>query len=286
MFDALYIGATGMRAQQSQIDTIANNVANLNTVGFHRSQVSFSEVTAAVDPTSTDPLLQSAGVNPTLQTTATNPALQALGTSAVLHSAAQLVRGAGTLAQVSLSTAPGSLQQSSGQLDLAIDGAGFFEVTRPDGSPAYTRAGNLQLSSDGTLTTADGSPLAGHIQFSPDAQNIQIGTDGQVTAVVNGESQPVQVGRIELATFANPAGLQAIGSNLFVATPQSGPARVGAASEDGRGAIRQGYLESSNVQMTDELVSMTVAQRSFELNSRVVQAADQLMAITNSLYRS
>ncbi|HEY4211197.1 MAG TPA: flagellar hook-basal body complex protein [Steroidobacteraceae bacterium] len=261
MFDALYIGAMGMRAQQSQVDTIANNVANLNTVGFRRSEVSFSAVTAAMDPTSVDPVQQAS-------------------------MAAQLVRGAGTLAHISMSADGGQLKQTSAPLDLAIDGAGFFEVVRADGSSAYTRAGNLQLNADGTLAAADGTPLAGHLQFSPDTQSIQIAADGTVTAVVGGQTQPVQVGRIELASFTNPAGLQAIGSNLFVATAESGEARLGPASQEGRGAIRQGYLESSNVQLTDELSSMLVAQRSFELDGRVIQAADQMMAITNSLYRT
>ncbi len=261
MFDALYIGATGMRAQQSQVDTIANNVANLNTVGFHRNVVSFAAVTAAVAPTSTDPSL--AAESPT-------PA----------------VHGAGTLAQVSTSTGGGELKQTSGQLDVAIDGAGFLEVVRPDGTPAYTRAGALKVNADGALAVADGTPLAGSIQLPPDTKQIRIAADGQVLATVDGDTQPVDAGHIELVTFANAAGLQAVGANLFVATPDSGAARAGAPSTEGRGALRQGYLESSNVQLVDELVSMMLAQRAFELNGRVIQAADQMMAITNSLYRT
>ncbi len=261
MFDALYIGATGMRAQQSQIDTIANNVANLNTSGFRRGLVSFSAVTAAVDAATTDPILQAAAAN-------------------------LAGRGAGTLAQITLSTSGGTLQQTSGPLDIAIDGDGFLEVLRPDGTPAYTRAGSLKLTADGVLATSDGLPLSGNIQIPPDATAIQIGTDGHVLATVPGESQPVDVGHIDLVTFTNPAGLMSVGANQYVATEESGAARAGTPSQEGRGAIRQGYLESSNVQLVQELTSMMVAQRSFEMNGRVIQAADQMMAITNSLYRS
>jgi flagellar basal-body rod protein FlgG len=261
MFDALYIGATGMRASQSQVDTIAQNVANLNTVGYRRSAVSFSEVSAAVMPTGTDPILEAAR-------------------------ASLATRGAGALANVALATGAGDLKETGQKLDVAIDGAGFLEVVRPDGSLAYTRAGSLKLSADGVLTLADGTPLASRLEFPPDTQDITIGTDGKVTATVGADSQPLEIGQLDLVTFANPAGLQAVGGSQFVATAESGAARAGAPSQDGRGILRQGFLEGSNVQLVEELVSMMVAQRAFELNGRVIQAADQMMAITNGLYRS
>jgi flagellar basal-body rod protein FlgG len=250
-----------MRAEQSQIDTIANNVANLNTTGFRRGLVSFSAVTAATDAINTDPLLRTAA-------------------------ATAAVRGAGTLATVGMSTSGGALQQTSSPMDVAIDGDGFLEVTRADGTPAYTRAGSLQINSDGVLAIADGTPLVGNIQIPPDATSVQIGSDGTVTAMVGSQAVPTEVGHIDLVTFNNPSGLQAVGSNLYVATEASGTARSGAPAQDGRGTLKQGYLESSNVQLVQELTSMMVAQRSFEMNGRVIQAADQMMAITNSLYRS
>jgi flagellar basal-body rod protein FlgG len=261
MFDALYIGATGMRAQQTQVDAIANNVANLNTAGFHRTIVSFEEATAATAVTGTDPILQAA-------------------------QAALASRGAGALARSTLSSLSGQLQQTNEPLNVAIDGGGFLEVTRPDGTPAYTRAGSLKVTADGQLAIADGTPLAGRFQIPPDMTSMQINADGTVLATVSGQDQPVEVGRIELVSFANPAGLEAIGGNLFAATPDSGDPRVGTPSEQGLGSLKQGYLESSNVQLVEELTSMMLAQRGFELNGRVVQAADQMMAITNSLYRT
>ena len=261
MFDALYIGATGMRASQTQVDAVAHNVANLNTVGFRRNLVSFAEVSAALTATGTDPILEAVR-------------------------ASLPVRGAGTLANVGLSSAAGELKQSDGVLDVAIDGPGFLEVIRGDGTPAYTRSGALRLDSNGTLTLADGTPLASRTELPPDAKNVHIGADGQVTAIIGTDSDPTDLGRIEIATFANPAGLEAIGGNLFVATSRSGTASVGMAGEEGRGSLKQGFLESSNVQLVDELVTMMLAQRAFELNGRVIQAADQMMAITNGLYRS
>jgi flagellar basal-body rod protein FlgG len=263
MFDALYIAATGMRAHQSEVDAIAHNVANLNTTGFRRSVVSFSEATAAVT---------AADATVTTQSTET--------------SLASPVRGAGALARETLSTAGGELKQTNQPLDVAIDGLGFLEVVRADGSPAYTRAGALAVNPDGVLALADGTPLAGRILIPPDAKEIRIGADGQVTAVVPGQTDPADVGRIELVSFANPAALQSVGSNLFVATGESGDARGGEAGVEGLGTLRQGYLESSNVQLIEEMVSMMLAQRAFELDGRVVQAADQMMQITNGLYRT
>jgi len=259
MYDALYIGATGMRAHQAQVDAIANNVANINTVAFRRGVVSFSQVSAALTQTGGDPILEAV--------------------RASLPS-----RGAGTLAHLNLSSASGELKQTSEPLDVAIDGAGFLEVTRGDGTPAYTRAGSLKVNSDGLLTLADGTALAVRVQLPPDAKDIRIDADGRVFAKLDGEAEVVEMGRMELVMFPNPAGLEAVGGNLFVATTESGEARAGVPAEEGFGSIRQGYLEASNVQLIEELVAMMVAQRAFEMNSHVVQAADQMMAITNGLY--
>lgn len=264
MFDALYIAATGMHAHQSQVDAIAHNVANLNTVGFRRSVVSYSEATASITSASSNLALESTA--PVLPT----------GT----------LRGAGALARVALSTAGGELKPTGEPLDIAIEGTGFLEVVRPDGTPGYTRAGSLSINPDGLLALADGTPLAGRIAIPPDAQQIHINADGTVTAGVSGQTEPLELGHIELVSFGNPGALEAVGGNQFVATAESGQARAGTPTEDGLGSLRQGFVESSNVQLTDEMVSMMLAQRAFELDGRVVQAADQMMAITNGLYRT
>jgi flagellar basal-body rod protein FlgG len=264
MFDALYIAATGMHAHQSQVDAIAHNVANLNTVGFRRSVISFAEATAAVAQPGSD---------------------LALGSTAVTNGSSTL-RGGGALARAVLSTAGGELKQTSQPMDVAIDGAGFLEVIRSDGTPGYTRAGALSITSDGLLALQDGTPLAGNIAVPPDARDIRIAADGTVFAMLDGQTDPVEAGRIELVTFSNPSALQSVGGNQFVATAQSGEARAGTPTEEGLGALRQGFLESSNVELVEEMVAMMLAQRAFELDGRVIQAADQMMAITNGLYRA
>jgi len=258
MTDALYVAATGMRAHQTQVDTIANNVANVNTTGFRRETVNFSSVMAALQSGATDPLGTS--VRDTLAS-----------------------RGAGAIASLQLSTNGGELKQTQQPLDVAIDGRGFFEVTLPDGTPAYTRAGALSLDTDGMLASA-GLPLSGRIAVPADANDLRITPDGRVLANLP-DRQDVELGNIELAGFANPAGLESMGDNLFRATASSGEMRLGTPGETGNGSLRQGYLESSNVQLVDELVSLMVAQRGFEMNSKIVQAADQMLGITNALYQ-
>lgn len=257
MFDALYVGAAGMRGQQLQIDTIAHNLANLNTIGFRRGVTTFSEVSAA------------------LATTAA---------SGVLGDSSESFRGAGIATGVTLSSRPGELRQTGESLDVAIDGMGFIEVIRSDGTPAYSRAGRLRVNDNGELATADGSPLAAGIQIPSDARQIVITEDGRVLAS-NEQGDSVELGQLELVTFPNATALRPAGGNLYLADANAGHPESAAAGQSGMGRFRQGFVESSNVQMADELVTMMLAQRAFELNSRVVQAADQLMSITNSLYR-
>ena len=259
MFDALYVGATGMRGQQLQIDTVAHNLANLNTIGFRRSVASFSEVSASL------------GVD--------------LMASAMMTPQAHSPRGAGVSGQVTLSSVRGEIKQTGEQLDIAIDGLGFLEVIRADGTPAYTRAGKLKVSADGFLATADGLPLAARIEIPPDSQEIKISSDGRVAVAVGDGTDLVELGQLELVTFQNPSALQAAGGNLYVAPDAAGDVNAGIPGDAGMGTIRQGFTESSNVQMADELVTLMLAQRAFELNARVVQAADQMLSITNSLYR-
>lgn len=260
MFDSLYIAAAGMTAHQTALDTIANNLANLNTVGFRRGIVSYSEISSQLAPSALDPNEQLA---------------QAAG-----------ALGSGSIAQSSLSILPGTLETSDQPLDVAISGNGFLEVVQADGTPAYTRAGSLQVNSDGLLAVADGTPLAAQIQVPPDAQNVTIGTDGTVTALEGNSTTPVQLGHIQLVNFANPAALVPAGDNLYTAPPEAGAAQPGTPGTSGLGQIRQGYLESSDVQLSQEMVSMMLAERGFELNSRMAQTADQLWSITNGLVRS
>lgn len=259
MYQALEIGATGMRAQQTQIDTIAHNVANVNTAGFRRAVVSFAEVSAALAGTSSADLLQAAR-------------------------AQLLARNAGAMANVAMSADVGEMKPTGAALDVAIDGVGFLEVMRADGTPAYTRAGALKVNADGLLSVADGSPLAARIAMPPDATAIRIDSQGRVFATTEG-AEETEIGQIELVSFANLDGLLAAGENQYVAAPQAGVPRTGTPGSEGLGTIRQGFLEASNVQLIDELVSLMLAQRAFEMNSKVVQAADQMMAITNGLVR-
>lgn len=261
MLDALYVGATGMRGHQLQIDTIAHNLANVNTAGFRRGVVSFSEVAAA--------LAASGDVTGLAN-------VRTFGSS---------LRGAGVSGEVTLSLLAGELKPTGEPLDLAIDGIGFIEVIRQDGTPAYTRAGKLMINEEGLLATADGSPLATRIEIPSDAREIQVAADGRVQVLVTDREEPIEMGQIELVAFANPSALRAAGSNLYVADATAGDPRVAAPGELGMGTLRQGFLEASNVRLADELVTMMVAQRAFELNARVVQAADQMLSITNSLYR-
>lgn len=259
MFDALYIGATGMRSGQLQIDTIAHNLANLNTVGFRRGVAAFSEISAALSSTG--------------------------DATTVPQAVRNALRGAGVSTQITLSSVGGELRQTNEALDVAIQGAGFFEVIRADGTPAYTRAGKLHVNQDGLLAVADGSALSSRIEIPTDSREVRIAADGRVSVLTGDSADAVEVGQIELATFSNAAALQAAGGGLYISGDDAGAAQVGTPGELGVGTLRQGFVEASNVQMADELVSMMLAQRAFELNARVVQAADQMLSITNSLYR-
>jgi len=255
MLDAMQISATGMRAHETEINTISHNVANINTVGFRRQVVAFSELTtdASVNEANLDNIDASDG------------------------------RGSGALAHVMLSTGAGELKMTGEPLDIAVDGVGLLEVQRSDGSLAYTRAGSLAINDSGELTTSTGDSLSAHINVPNGASNLRITADGRVLATINGTDN--ELGRIELVSFSNPAALMPIGDNLYTATAQAGEIQTAAPGESGMGMLRQGYLETSNVQMTDEMVSLMIAQRGFEMNSRVVQVADQVQSITNGLIK-
>lgn len=248
MIDSLYIGATGMNAQQMNIDSVANNLANVNTSGYKRSRVEFTDLVYR------------------------NVASARLGMGAAVTGSAKMF-GAG------------EIKKTGETFDLAINGAGFFELVMPDGNLAYTRNGAFRLDSEGFLSSADGQRLSAQLQVAPDAQQVRIAADGTVFARLPGDSGESEIGRIELAAFANPAGLSALGDNLYGATDQSGPAQPGAGGEGGRGQIQQGFLEGSNVKLIDELLGLILAQRAYELNAKVVQASDELLGMANNLHR-
>lgn len=260
MLDSLYIGATGMQAQQLNIDTIANNLANVNTSGYKRSRIDFEDL-----------LYRN---------------VSAAATGGGMPAAANGRMGMGAaISGTSKVFTEGDIKQTGEQLDVAINGAGFFEVTLPGGGVAYTRSGALQLDRDGMLITQSGQPLAANIQVPPDARQVRIDADGRVYAVMTGDDKGIEIGQIEIVTFTNPAGLSAVGQNLFTTTDRSGDAHINHPGEGGSGVIAQGYLESSNVRLIDEMVALIVAQRAYEINSKVVQASDEMLSIGNGLYK-
>ena len=259
MLESLYIGATGMQAQQANLDVIANNMANVNTTGFKRSRLDFEDLLYRAMP----------GTRSTA-----GPTVTGMGTSVATTDKVFTV---------------GDVKQTSQPYDLAIQGQGFFELTLPDGSSAYTRNGVFHVTSDGSLVSQDGYPLAAKITVPSDATAVTIGSDGQVQATVPSQQKPISLGQIELTTFVNPAGLQAMGDNLYVATTDgssansSGDPQSGAPGQGGMGTLTQGYLEVSNVNLIDEMVNLVVAQRAYEVNSKAVQAADEMMQQANNL---
>ena len=262
MIRALYTAATGMDAQQANIDNIAHNLANVNTVGFKKSRLEFEDLVyqqSKVPGTPTSPNEESPiGLE------------VGLGTRAV-----------GSARNFSM----GNLRTTSGPLDLAIEGRGFFQIRLPDGETAYTRGGALHLSAEGALVTAEGYSVEPQISIPPDATAISVSKDGIVSVALNGQSAPEQVGTIELASFQNPAGLRALGGTLFLTSTASGEPTTGVPGLDGLGTLAQGFLEESNVSVVEEMVNMILGQRAYEANARVVKAADEMLREVNSLVR-
>ena len=258
MLDSLYIAATGMNAQQLNVDTISNNLANVSTNGFKRARVNFEDLVYRQFP-------QVARLAP-------GEGAARLGTGVTVGSAVQLF-GAG------------ELKKTEGPLDLAIRGNGFFEVSLPDGSSAYTRAGSLQLDAEGHLATAQGYLINPAVQIPPDASNVTIDAAGVVRVSLPDEVQPVEVGQLELASFINTGGLRPLGDNLYAATDQSGEAQTGKPGEKGLGSVAQGFVETSNVKLVEEFVNLVIAQRAYEASSKAIQASDEMLSIVNGLRR-
>ena len=259
---ALWTAATGMESQQLTLDVIANNLANVQTAGFERSRVDFQDL-----------------VYETMQLPGTVSA-QGLETP----SGFQIGHGSRAVSTQKLFV-EGDLQQTRNPLDVAIEGDGFFQVTQPNGDLAYTRAGTFKKDSQGRVVTTDGFPLEPEISIPEDALSITIGVDGTVSVTQPGVTEPAEVGAIELARFVNPAGLQSLGRNLFLPTKASGDPIAGTPGEEGFGTLIQGFVEMSNVNVVEEMVNLIVGQRAYEINSRAIRTADEMMETVNSLVR-
>ncbi|MEY4270267.1 MAG: hypothetical protein RLZZ58_1483 [Pseudomonadota bacterium] len=255
---AMHVARTGLDAQNMKMRVIANNLANVNSAGFKRDRAEFESLAYQ-------------------QMTAAGAPSDAANRFALGQSLGTGVRVAG----MTRIDTQGTLTGSGNALDMAIEGAGYFQVAMPDGRTAYTRAGNFSLTAEGTMVTASGLPLVPQIQVPQGAASVTIGSDGTVSAMLAGESAPTELGRIETASFVNSAGLESIGNNLLVETAASGAAQVGAAGSDGRGSIRQAMLEGSNVNIVEELVEMIETQRAYEVNSKMIQTTDEMLQFVN-----
>jgi flagellar basal-body rod protein FlgG len=255
---ALHVARTGLDAQNMRMQVIANNLANVNTTGFKRDRASFEtlayQAMTAPGAASSDSTKYATGTS--------------LGTGVMINGTKKI-------------DTQGSLQTTDNALDLAIEGSGFFQVQTPDGRIGYTRDGNFNLSADGTIVNTEGYQLMPQIQVPNDTQKLTIATDGTVSATINGQEEAVQLGKIEIARFANPQGLDSIGTNLLAETAASGQPQVGAGGSDGRGNIRQGSLEASNVNIVEELVDMIETQRAYEVNSKMIKSTDDMMQYVN-----
>jgi flagellar basal-body rod protein FlgG len=260
MIKAMRTAASGMTAQQLNVDNIANNLANVNTTGFKRSQVEFQDVLYQN--------LRKAGTATAVGTAVPTNLDVGYGTRAVA-----------TVREFSV----GDFSSTGNALDLAISGSGFFQISMPDGTIGYSRDGAFKMSADGRVVTSDGFPLTPEITIPEDATSISVSMDGNVAVLLVGSDEEQSVGQIELARFINPAGLSAVGHNLYTQTSASGNPILGAPTESGLGKIDQGYLEVSNVKVVDEMVNMIVAQRAYELNSKVIQTSEDMTQIVNNL---
>jgi flagellar basal-body rod protein FlgG len=254
MFRSLQIAATGMLAQETQLNTVANNMANANTTGFKRQTAEFEDL-----------LYQNQRyAGPTTDGGSTAPTQTQIGSGS-------------RVVATSRSFAQGTLQQTGNTYDLGIQGPGFFQVMRPSGELAYTRAGALKLDNQGRIVTSDGFPLQPPVTVPNNATSVTIGSDGTVTATEPNQTAAVPLGQLQLATFTNSDGLNALGQNLFEATASSGQPLSGSPGVGALGTLQQGSLESSNVDIVNEMVNLISAQRAYEINSKVVTAADEML---------
>ena len=254
MMRSLWISKTGMEAQQTQLDTISNNLANVSTNGYKRAHAVFEDLMYQN--------LRQAGANSSEQTTLPTGLQAGLGTRAVA---------------TARNFSQGGLQQSSNPLDIAVRGSGFFEVQMPDGTTGYTRDGSFQVSSTGQLVTNNGYTVNPGITIPANAQSVTIGSDGTVSVTIPGQATAQSVGQLQVASFVNPAGLEPRGQNIFAETTASGTPNSGTPGANGLGSLRQGFVETSNVNVVEELVAMIQTQRAYELNSKAIQTSDQML---------
>jgi len=254
MMRALWISKTGMEAQQTQLDAISNNLANVSTNGYKQSHAVFEDLMYQN--------LRQAGANSTDQTTLPTGLQVGLGTRAVA---------------TSRNFSQGSLQQSSNTLDLAVNGTGFFEVQMPDGTTGYTRDGSFKVNAQGQLVTNNGYTVQPGITIPANAQSVTVGTDGTVSVVLPAQAAAQTVGKLQLANFMNPAGLDPKGQNLYSESAASGTPNTGTPGQNGLGTVQQGFVETSNVNVVEELVGMIQTQRAYELSSKSIQTADQML---------
>ncbi|MDD2308112.1 MAG: flagellar basal-body rod protein FlgG [Desulfuromonadaceae bacterium] len=262
MIRSLWTAASGMQGQQKSIDVVANNLANVNTTGFKRSRADFQDLIYQN--------LKSTGAP------ATNATQVPTGIQIGLGS---------RLAAVTKIFTAGDFTQTGNELDIAIEGDGFFPITMPDGTTGYSKAGAFKRDSTGQIVTPDGNPLSPPILIPNNATKINIGSDGTVSVQVAGQSATTTVGNIELASFSNPSGLSSQGKNMYLPTDASGTATVGTPGKDGLGTIAQGLLEMSNVNVAEEMVNMIVGQRAYEINAKAVTASDEMLQTANNLKR-
>ncbi|MBS4029040.1 MAG: flagellar basal-body rod protein FlgG [Ignavibacteriales bacterium] len=261
---ALRAATTGLAAQQMNIEIIANNLSNVNTTGFKKTRPEFQDLMYQT--------LQIAGSSPAGQTVQ-QPVEVQVGNGVI---------PVGTVR----SFLQGDVQTTNNPLDIAIAGEGFFQIRRPDGTIAYSRDGQFKLTNDGTLVTSQGYVLEPGITIPQNTESIQIARDGKVNTLLQGEINPELAGEVELARFVNPAGLRSIGNNLYVETVASGPPTLGKPGDQGFGVAMQNQIEASNVDVVEEMVAMIVAQRAYEINTKVIKTVEEMVTMANNLKRS
>ncbi len=257
---SLYSGSTGMQAQQLNLNVISNNIANVNTTGYKKNKIEFQDL-----------LYQ----NPRMAGGQT-------GAGNIIPTGVEMGNGTKVVATPKIFT-QGTLTKTDEKNDIAIDGIGFFQVQRADGTEAYTRDGAFKAGPDGQLTTGDALPLTAGIQIPPEATNMFVSATGEVSVETADGVQ--QIGQLELVRFPNSAGMKAVGGNLYIETEASGPPEIGAPGENGFGTLQQGWLEMSNVNVIEEMVNMIIAQRAYEVNSKSIQTSDEMLGRVNQLKR-
>ena len=262
MIRSLWTSATGMQAQELNIDVIANNLANVNTSGFKKSRAEFQDLLYES--------MRAAGAASSQDT--------------IVPTGIQLGHGTRPAAVQKMFT-QGDFQNTTNELDWAIEGDGFFQIEIPNGDTSYSRSGEFKLDADGRIVNPDGFPLVPEMTIPLDTISIAVGMDGTVSVIEAGDATPTELGTLQLARFVNPAGLRSLGKNLYAPTEASGDEITGTAGENGFGTIAQGFLEMSNVSVVDEMVSMITAQRAYETNSKVIQTADDMLQMANNLKR-